>query len=337
VSEPQIKLTGLDDTARLCIDVRSRRQTDTTLSKPLHTCWPAEAAPLADQPLADDALVLRQHDEGVWKIASVNLQGARLHVLVSSDSAFGPVISRDRRSLYYIREEGDSTSLWAVSADGRTPRLLFNAHTPRCPRPRRPAARSDGVLILVCGSRRAGGPDSLNMMTMEGGLIRRLATGHLSDPTVSADGQTVVYAKSPTENFEAGGPLYRISLSGRPREIPLTHDTAINPVFSPTEDVVAYERIDSPRSRSIASVPVTDTGAGRIKPLTTPPDGSTDRNPSWSPDGTRLAFRRVGMESTTEGDIVVINADPSLDNAKRVPKKVPHTHGRLTAPVWTTR
>jgi Tol biopolymer transport system component len=335
IREPTITLPGLADTARLCIDVRSRRKGDATLSEPLHTCWPAEAAPLADQPLPDDVLVLRQQDEGVRKITSVNLQGARLRVLLSSDSARAPVISRDRRSVYYIREEVDSTSMWAVAADGGTARMLFSDGSPHCPRIRRPAARSDGVLVLVCGSATAGGPDSLNEMTLEGGFIKKLATGHLGDPTLSADGGTVVYTKSTTSNFQDGGPLYRVALDGPSRETRLTEDVAINPVFSPKEDVVAYERIDSPTSRSIASLSLTGRRGPEGQPLTTPPDGAMDRDPSWSPDGTRLAFRR--MVSTTEGDLVVINADPRLDNAERVPTTVPQTHGRLTAPVWTTR
>jgi Tol biopolymer transport system component len=101
--------------------------------------------------------------------------------------------------------------------------------------------------------------------------------------------------------------------------------TNVNPVWSPSSDEVAFVRLDGKR-RSIDVVRVQPDGrAGGTRALTT--GGAYDQDPSWSPDGSRIAFRR----GSGEPHLFVMKRDGS--SARRIVR----SPGAVNAPVWTSR
>jgi len=225
-------------------------------------------------------------------------------VLVEGAENQAPIISRDRKTVLYLRvDPSRQIALRAVATDGSKDRLLFRDGTEACPHMRRPALSSDGTLALVCGG---GTPDDdrLNLMTLDGGLIKELDHGRLGDPTWSRDESSIVYTRAPAGQGAKGGMLFSVGIAGgQPRQLTnMSEGVDTNAVFSPTRDEIAFARSKDGR-QWIVKMSI-EPGGSSVN-LTDPGEGA-DRDPSWSPDGLRLAFRRGIDEST---DIFVINDD----------------------------
>ena len=106
--------------------------------------------------------------------------------------------------------------------------------------------------------------------------------------------------------------LYLIRTDGKVlRKLPIGQDRVDDPAFSPDGKSVAYQA--GPDSSfdggSIFTIPV---DGDTPRQITKVPAG-TDADPTWSPDGTRIAFRRRQPDGTTSGnfDIFVVPADGS--------------------------
>ena len=78
-------------------------------------------------------------------------------------------------------------------------------------------------------------------------------------------------------------------------------------------------------TQEIVAVDLTDDPATDVDRLT---KGSLDQGPSWSPDGSKIIFRR-GTDD--ESDLYVIKA-----NGKGV-QQVFHADGYASEPVWTAQ
>jgi Tol biopolymer transport system component len=129
------------------------------------------------------------------------------------------------------------------------------------------------------------------------------------DPAVSPDGTQIAY-RGYFGPQEGDYDLYVMNADGSGISR-LTHDAlASGPAWSPDGSQIAFG------AAGIGGVPakfvgrslielITPNGSG-LHPLTDPPTGAEDASPTWSPDGTRLAFVR----STPEGSqIFTIGAD----------------------------
>lgn len=290
---------------------------------------PAPAAvelPRSDAPLRANEMVWRHRTDSTWSIATVSTTGLTGSELVVGHSNVAASLSRDRRTVLYLRhEEGDRTSLRAASADGRTDVRLFADGSTDCPKLRRPALGPEGTIAVVCSAYDEGDDDFLNLMGTDGKLVRRLDEGQIGDPTFSPDGTRLVYARDRYAPFSYGGALFSIPVDGSSAPTRLVTGSNLNPVWSPTSDEVAYVHVAG-RRRSIAVVRVgADGQPGGTQALTT--GSAYDQDPSWSPDGSRLAFRRGSGEPHLFG----MKADGG--SARRIVRSA----GAVTAPVWTAR
>jgi Tol biopolymer transport system component len=286
----------------------------------------AVALPQSATPLPDDEMVWRYASGSNRTISTLRTDGLRGTDLVVGERNVAASLSRDRRTVVYIRhEDNDRSSLRAVSADGQSDVRLFADGSTDCPKLRRPAVGPDGTLALVCSPFDEGGEDVLNLMTTDGKLVKRLDEGQLGDATFSPDGTWLVYARDPYLPYKLGGALFSVPVDGSSSPVRLVAGTNVNPVWSPSSDEVAYVHLDG-RRRSIDVVRVRPDGrGGGTRALTT--GGAFDQDPSWSPDGSRIAFRR----GKDEPHLFVMKSDG--DSVRRIVR----SPGSVNAPVWTAR
>ena len=293
----------------------SVRELDQAASPPTPPGGPGgDNLPRAAEPLPDDVLVWRRELNGVWNVSTVDVTDGSTGVeLAVGDENGAQVISHDRRTVLYLRNRGDGgIDLHAVSADGSQDRILFSDGRPACPRLRRPAWSAAGLLAIPCGPELAGDHDSLNLMTLDGALLRQLDEGFLGDPTFSADGTRLVYPKTADGNGADCGALYGVLVDGSAAPTRLTSEKKTrddDPVFAPEDDVVAFSRSDGDE-HWIAMLDLSGNEPGEVTDLTS--GKRVDRDPSWSPDGTELAFRRgedLYVVDRAGKDRVVVDTD----------------------------
>ncbi|HEY0239107.1 MAG TPA: Hsp70 family protein [Friedmanniella sp.] len=266
--------------------------------------------PRSPAPLADDVLVWPRIRDQVWGIGTVSLSGKQGTVVAdpSLDSSF-PVLSPDRRSVVYLRETTQQWSLRVVGADGSGDRLLLGS-LEGCRRVQAPAWGPGDVLALPC-QKSSGSGTALELVTLDGHVVRILDRGNLGDPTFTRDGRVLVYWRN-DDGPGDGGSLYRVAVDGgTPQRLTRGGDGIDNdPVIAPDGRTVAF-RTERDGRFVIATIPFDPAAATPSVALPTvlsPRGSETEENPSWSPDGTRLAFVRGTLDGR---DIWTMDADGS--------------------------
>ncbi len=290
---------------------------------PTTTATPdAESAlPMSPQPLPDDVIIWPRHQGGGnWDITTVTAAGVTGQSLISSPEEDNlPLVSADRRTVLYLHRRSPSArEVRVMGADGSGDRPLFGTVPRGCSDVTRPAfgGRPVPQLVLPCVDP-ATGDTTLNLVSLDGTVIRVLDRGWLSDPAMTADGTAAVYWRD-NETRGEGGAIWRATLDGSVPPSPITPGTTPrdnDPAVSPNGELVAITRA----GQGIWTVAL---GAGNtLTQLTKEP---TDQDPSWSPDGSRIAFKR-------QDELWVMNADGGDPHRISQPGEVG------TAAAWTPR
>ncbi len=250
-----------------------------------------------------------------------------------------PVLSPDRATVVYSRRRANSLEDFqlrvAEAATGESDRALFASPPSECsdhagrPAWSQQADPADRFIVLRC---RSDEDDRYRLVKVDArGEVETLEVldengtpwAKYGDPTVSPDGSLVVLWVTNEERDEAGS-LYAITLpdgeshkllAGAPREYS-------DPVFSPsTEELrIAYRKnvggnfdiwtatLDG--ARILTNVPLVATSA-------------TEEDPTFSPDGSQVAFTRVEKPGSTiyriplDGSSEAV-AVPTVDKFQRV-------------------
>lgn len=287
------------------------------------------SVPQSAAPLGDTTMIWPRVRDGVFGIGSMSLSGNQ--AVIVQDPALGstiPVLSPDRRSVIYLRDTADQRSLRIVAADGSGDRLLLGS-LPGCRKVQAPAWSSAGLLALPC-EKSSGAGSMLQLVTLDGHVQRILDSGILGDPTFAEDGRTIVYWRNDHGSGD-GGALFRISTDGsESQRLTQGGDGVDNdPVISPDGRTIAYRtKRDGRDVIATVALPSPAASEGFQKPVVLSRGGTDEQEPSWSPDGTQLAF----IHGTGDArELYVMNAD----GVGRRP--LTHDHEADTAPAWSTR
>ena len=293
--------------------------------------------PRSAEPLPDDQIVVRHNVGDDWTMTTVTSAGRRgAVVLASGEQEIAPVVAHDRRTVLYLRRErpGVRTSLHAVAADGSTQRLLFRDGSPGCPFLRQVVWSVDGTLGVVCKLDEQGTSFTLGTARTDGTFIRTLDVGLIGSPTFSPDGRQLLYPKASSGSWERGGPLFLTDVDGSSEPTRVAAGRNTGPAWAPTGRTVAFSRYVSVAGADdpahVVTMPVDGTGAREpdVRELTSGADIDTD--PSWSPDGRSLVFRRASDDHDEHLSLVVVPSDGGRERELAL-------DGTVGTPCWTPR
>ncbi|TDO47288.1 WD40 repeat protein [Kribbella sp. VKM Ac-2527] len=329
----------------------SQSVSSTTPTKPTTPTGP-QALPEAPVKLADTELVIPLLRKVSADLTLVDLyvadvtNPAKRTKLTTKPNDDLPALAPNKRTMIYLHNVPPSKdrSLWVSGVDGSRARELFTKTPAQCAASiGRPGWNPKDPTQIVVGCTAADGTFGIYLLDTDGKVLQKLFSNPArkgfgaSDPAVSPDGKLAVY------EFHGGSGtgLYAVALDGKSEPQRLTSGSDADPVWSPTRPgVLAFRRVLGDNSATIFVTSVTgadlpcagqsrpnEIGGGRMCQLT---DASVfDQDPTWSPDGKRIAFKH-GLNPSA---IQVVPADASA-----APQLVwPNNPGNQNAPAWTPR
>ena len=234
-----------------------------------------------------------------------------------------PAWSRDGRTIVFVSWRDGNGEVYAMDADGSSPRNL----TQQPAKDVRPAWSPDGRSIAFVSSR--DGSSEIYVMNADGSGKRNLTRNRASDdyPTWSPDGRRLAFLRGPdfysyqlyVVNADGSG-LRRLTLrvpDGTPETTGPRRGGQV--VWSPDGRTIYFGRYlvrtDGSGARRLPYIPLTAV---------------------WSPDGRRIAFvrtfrypPRAGALVPNNPEIYVMNADGSGS------RRLTHSAGYDAEPAWS--
>jgi Tol biopolymer transport system component len=225
-------------------------------------------------------------------------------------------------------------SIYTIDAGGGEPVRLTDSLADADP-----AWSPDGSKIAFVGPARTGSNGNLELHTMNvdgSGLTQITSTpGDESDPSWSPDGNSIVVSRRDATDSDIF--VIRVDGSG---EQALTNDgfDDLDPAFSPDGTRIAFattrDQVTACRTKRSDCVPAPEIytmradGSEQMRITVDIDDddqgccGSPDYEPTWSPDGTRIAFERHQSNTLGKPSISVMNSngtemDPYLVFSRR--------------------
>jgi actin-like ATPase involved in cell morphogenesis len=284
---------------------------------------PASAAPQRPegQPLPTDVVIwaaVRHGAEQIWQASVDDPQHER--AFFSRPHSRSPALSHDRKTIAYIDDSGDGSTLHLIGTDGQDDRALFQAPQPKCAEAGgRPAFSPDDTqLAVMCEV--PPGPDTwaLYLVDVSGRTLRGpLDTGNMGDPTYRPDGGAVAYWKSGTVDGKQNAAIFEVNTDGAPRPQRLSGWVNANdPTFSPTGTSLALTTLEG----TTLQIAVINLASNAMTMLTT--DRRNNQDPSWAPDGTQLTYKSgpslnadIWMMDANGTDQHALITDPGPDSA----------------------
>jgi Tol biopolymer transport system component len=216
--------------------------------------------------------------------------GRHFHQLTFNDqNDFFPAWSPDGRWIAFESSTATDLDVWIIRADGAAARNLTNDPGRA---DRYPAWSPDGRQIAFARQSPFNGYGGIFVIDSDGSNMRRLTTDAHRDsqPVWSPNGQWIAFSSERDGNLD----LWAIHPDGtglrRLTNTPTRHEE--NPNWSPDGTMLAFDACEAdsfPCPGSPNYDVFTMTLGGVATRITTDP--SIDANPSWSPDGTKMAFR----------------------------------------------
>ena len=215
--------------------------------------------------------------------------------------------------MFVSRRDGNA-EIYVMNADGSGLRNLTRAPSDDLDPAWSPDGRAVAFVQKKCVPSRPCGTaykNYLYVVNADGTRLRRLTTDpeHVFNPSWSADGKTIRYGRSLVHVDGSGS-------SELPRNVPLAG------AWSPDGQRIA--------AAQVAHSPMESRDPAKLGLWVMNADGSnarqvarnaTAREPAWSPDGRRIAFRRYDRQprvvpgrvvrSAGPSDLFVVNADGS--------------------------
>ena len=175
----------------------------------------------------------------------------------------------------------------------------------------------DGSKVaFACAKNPERGPYEICVINADGGGFTQLTRhGTFSvAPAWSPDGTKIVYStlKGPGDHLR----LYVMNADGSGKQRLTRHEgtySHTDPSWSPDGATIAFGILkagDTPRSFDCSIALIDAVDGGKLRRLT-PPRGSDELNPNWSPDGASIAFEVNELFEVRQSDIWLMNADGS--------------------------
>jgi dipeptidyl aminopeptidase/acylaminoacyl peptidase len=297
-----------------------------------------------------------------FALVTLGDDGSRLHALVKAPAAAierldAPAWSPDAKHVYFVgvlgEREGDDhvyydSDIFAIGAQGGRRRRITNTGDARAAVP-----SPDGkTLLLGRGEHQGKRPftNGLWLADPDGGKIRRLLgaeDGRLDlAGSWSPDGRTIAFTRCTFEAPDKRGlihntcAVYTVSPDGS--DLQKLADRSSQPAFSPDGRFIAFvsDRDDNGELAAgededvfANELYVMDADGGNQRRLTET-EGLDEALPTWSPDGSRIAYEREGPARFTE-QLMIVNADGTcqtllIGNADELRFFSPS----FTAPAW---
>ena len=300
--------------------------TGSTPAKPSTSTSATKATPAtvklaASAPLPAQTLITSRKNGAAYALFAMDLTDNSKSVQITPDNAdnAGPVLSRQRGSVIYIRGSAPTTSqIRTVTAAGGEDRQLF-------PNPKGCSVINDVAwnwanqqqLALDCTD--DAGKLNLYLVDLTGKITATISPPGLAkwdDLTFSPDGELIAFWGSESGDGKDTR-IYTLTTDGTGTLTPVTEagTNDVDPDFSPDGRQIAYA-CTLPRNAdgtggNVSQICVVGVDGGEVTDLTD--RDSPSAGPSWSPDGTKIAFKNNGSENKFE--IWVVNptlpGDPS--------------------------
>jgi Tol biopolymer transport system component len=187
-----------------------------------------------------------------------------------------------------------------------------------------PAWAPDGSRLAFVRARPGSNLSSVWTVGADGSRARRLTYGSIDlQPSWSRDGRTLAFLRIHPKTYASGVWTVRADGRGLRRILPGLRNVT-QPVWSPT----AGRLVVSDGRRLIVARP-DGRGVRVVARLTADAAGNRiDPQPSWSPDGRRIAFAQLRRGGVGRSDIWVVGAD----GADRT--RITRSPGSDTDPSW---
>jgi Tol biopolymer transport system component len=220
--------------------------------------------------------------QGMWLMRSDGT--ARVRITPPGFTTLVPAMSKDRRTLAYVRPSTTGQQVHLMAANGTGDRALFSTPPAQCPNQSRPAFSPNGrdlAIMCVLGT----GSTSILLTDLLGNISTTLAAGFVGNPTFSPDGTKVAYWAT-TDGNEANAHLETVTVdAARTRTVLTTGDTHDNdPCWSPDGTAIVFSRVTG-GVQHVWTLSVADRSLAQVTSGAAP-----EHNPSWSPDSTQIAY-----------------------------------------------